>query len=197
MWLGGILKEMDKLGIVNNTMVIFTSDHGEMLGSHGMIEKNVLYEESAHVPLIIRYPNGVPAGRRIGDPVNLRDLFATILDYTGSKPQFSEGSSLRPIIERRQKGVTYSVVESGKEKQLMIRAGMLKLILPTQVNDSALPAMYNLKDDSHEMTNLIGPRYLNRGKHLPLARYLKTLLLQWCSRVNSPHLEQIRARQIG
>ena len=51
-WVGKILDKLDEHGLAENTLVIFTSDHGEMLGAHGMREKNVFYEESAHIPLI-------------------------------------------------------------------------------------------------------------------------------------------------
>lgn len=196
LWLGRIMREMDTLGITNNTMVILTSDHGEMLGSHGMIEKSVLFEESAKVPLIIRYPNGIRPRRRVSIPVSHRDLFATILDYTRSRPKFSQGTSLRAIIEKRFRGVPYTVVESGELNQIMIRAGNFKLILPTRANAGVVNGMYNLKKDPYEMRNLIGPTFNRRRRWLPFARYLRRLLVQWCNRVNSPHTEQIRSRSI-
>ena len=55
-WIGQIMKTLEEEGIAEHTMVIFTSDHGEMLGAHGMREKNVFYEESSHVPLMIKMP---------------------------------------------------------------------------------------------------------------------------------------------
>jgi arylsulfatase A-like enzyme len=58
-WVGKILNTLDELGLAENTIVIFTSDHGEMLGAHGMREKNVFYTESAHVPLMIRFPKEI------------------------------------------------------------------------------------------------------------------------------------------
>ena len=58
-WVGAILSTLDKHGLTDNTLVIFMSDHGEMLGSHGMREKNVFYEESAHIPLLMRFPRQI------------------------------------------------------------------------------------------------------------------------------------------
>lgn len=200
-WLGRIFSEMDKLGLSNNTMIVFTSDHGEMLGSHGMIEKNVLLEESARVPLIISFPGAIPHKRRVGTPVSHRDIFATVLDYLGAKRRPSDGISLRSLIEDRQPRphIEYTVSENGRDKELMIRAGRYKLILPNQANSTRLNAFYNLHDDPHEMTNLLARRNTPkaRTRHvLRKANHLKRILVHWCRRVKSPHVEQIRARLI-
>ncbi|MCP4378007.1 MAG: sulfatase-like hydrolase/transferase [bacterium] len=80
-WVGRILDKVDELGLKDNTLVIFTSDHGEMLGSHGMREKNVFYEESVHVPLLIRFPERIKPNTVVRQPVSQIDLFATICDY--------------------------------------------------------------------------------------------------------------------
>ena len=80
-WVGEILDKLDTLGIADQTLVIFTSDHGEMLGAHGMREKNIFYEESAHIPLLIRFPGEVQPATTVEGYVSLVDLFPTILDY--------------------------------------------------------------------------------------------------------------------
>ena len=61
-YVGLLLNKLDEKGIASNTFVIFVSDHGEMLGAHGMREKNVFLEESAHVPLLMRFPGKIKAG---------------------------------------------------------------------------------------------------------------------------------------
>lgn len=86
-----------------NTLVIFTSDHGEMLGAHGRREKNNFYEESSRVPLFMSWPGVINAGTVVKEKVSLMDVFATILDYAGlSESDHSDGSSLRPLIEGRE-----------------------------------------------------------------------------------------------
>lgn len=187
---------MDKLGITNNTMVIFTSDHGEMLGSHGMIEKSILYEESARVPLLIRFPAAIKPGQRINTPVSHRDLFATILDYLGASPLPSDGFSLRRLIERNARGLQYAVVENGEKKELMVRVADFKLIIPTRANASQPNAMYNLKRDPNELVNLIGPSRQNRRRMLPLAQKLRQVLVRWLRRTKSPHIKEVRARKL-
>jgi len=80
-WVGKILDKVDELGLADNTMVIFTSDHGEMLGAHGMREKNVFYEESSHIPLLMRFPDEINPATNVGGYISLVDLFPTILYY--------------------------------------------------------------------------------------------------------------------
>ena len=88
---GRILGELDRLGLAENTAVIFTSDHGEMLGDHGLGHKSVPYEPSVHIPLLLRWPGRTAKGRVRNDLVGLTDLFPTILEgldlqYPGGAP---------------------------------------------------------------------------------------------------------------
>lgn len=85
-----ILEALDELGELDRTIVIVTSDHGEHFGEHG-IEKGhgvSLYEPTLRVPLVIRFPSAVPPGRRVAEPVELRDLGATILSLAGVAAPF-------------------------------------------------------------------------------------------------------------
>lgn len=81
---GRTLEALRTRGILDNTVVIITSDHGEGFGEHGLHgHGNSLYRPELHVPLVIRYPARVPAARRVETPVSLRDLGATLFDLTG------------------------------------------------------------------------------------------------------------------
>lgn len=80
---GGILSELERNGLDENTIVVYTSDHGEMMGSHGLYYKSVMYEEAARVPCLIRYPNRGFSKRRISNPVSHIDLTPTVLDLAG------------------------------------------------------------------------------------------------------------------
>lgn len=96
---GQMLAALDQSGFSSNTIVVFTSDHGEMMGSHQMVTKQKLYEESAAVPLIIAPPNSTP---RVNQHhlVSGLDLMPTFLDYAGiAAPASLEGRSLRPLVE--------------------------------------------------------------------------------------------------
>ncbi|NEE00710.1 sulfatase-like hydrolase/transferase [Phytoactinopolyspora halotolerans] len=80
---GEILAALDDTGQLEHTVIIFTSDHGDMLGERGMVQKRCFYEWSARVPLVMTFPDGRGAGQRVSEPVSSMDLAATILDLAG------------------------------------------------------------------------------------------------------------------
>jgi arylsulfatase A-like enzyme len=82
--ISSVLETLDRLGLAENTLVIFCSDHGEMLGDHGLSQKNTPYEASIRVPLILRWPNRIGAGRTCSDLVGLTDILPTLLDASGA-----------------------------------------------------------------------------------------------------------------
>lgn len=99
-----LFDEMKRQEIYDSTMTIFTSDHGEELGEHGIYFEHgyQVYEATMHVPLIIRYPDGIDGGREVSENLTLLRLAPTILDYCGipAIPQH-QGKSLRPLLEGR------------------------------------------------------------------------------------------------
>ena len=93
--IGRTLDELKRRGVLDNTIVIVTSDHGELFGEHGLSgHANSLYLPLLHVPLLIRYPEHVPAGRRIATVASLRNIAATVLDLAGIEAQGIPGLSL-------------------------------------------------------------------------------------------------------
>jgi arylsulfatase A-like enzyme len=95
---GRLLEELDRRGVLDNTIVVVTADHGEQFGEHGHMEHSPsLYLNSLWVPLIIVAPGHVPRGLRLDAPVTLRDLPATLLDLAGVEqaPVFPGGSLAR------------------------------------------------------------------------------------------------------
>lgn len=96
--IGALLDAMDRLGLTENTVFCYTSDHGEQSGYHGMWWKCTMFEESARIPLMFRVPGG--KAQRVESPVNLVDLFPTFCDYMDvPQPLNISGHSLRPLIE--------------------------------------------------------------------------------------------------
>ena len=90
-----LLGELETRGLLANTIVIVTSDHGEQFGEHGLMDHgNSLYRVLQEVPLVLRWPGRVPAGARIAEPVTLRDLPATVLELTGATESPLPGRSL-------------------------------------------------------------------------------------------------------
>jgi len=105
-WLGKLLDTMDSHGLWEDTLFIFTTDHGFLLGEHRMLGKNIMpvYNELAHIPLMIRPPGG-GSGRRDALTQNV-DLMPTILDYMGAPAACGlHGYSLRGVLEGREEQV--------------------------------------------------------------------------------------------
>ena len=200
-WVGKILDKLDKLGLRDNTLVIFTSDHGEMMGAHGMREKNVFYEESAHIPLIMRLPGKIKPGIKVSEPVSQINLFATILDYLDAGKHPSDGRSMRGLINHtdNKKNWEYAVSEwnyrGDSESNLMVRTNEWKFFCPHSVRSRVINALYNLKNDPHEMNNLIGNNK-NAKKYEKQAEKMKALLVKWLKSVDSPHLEEVKKRPV-
>ena len=110
--IGQILRELEAQGLDTHTYVIYTSDHGESLGEHGLFYKQCSYEASVGVPLIVRGP-GVPAGRRLDQPVSLIDLYPTILDMAHLETEADRpGKSWLPLVQgERQERPDYAFSE--------------------------------------------------------------------------------------
>jgi arylsulfatase A-like enzyme len=82
--IGRLLGDLDRRGLLANTLVVVTSDHGEEFGEHGYVShSNSLHVQGIHVPLVLALPGGEAAGKRVVEPVTLRDLPATVLDVVG------------------------------------------------------------------------------------------------------------------
>ena len=94
-----LLDRLDQLGLARDTLVVFTSDHGEAFGEHGQFQHDDLYAGTLRVPLMLRWPGRLPAGLRIGSRVRLIDVMPTILELLGvSAPPSLQGQSLTALL---------------------------------------------------------------------------------------------------
>jgi arylsulfatase A-like enzyme len=128
---GRILDELDRLGLADNTLVLFTSDHGDMLGDLGAWHKSVPYEGSTHIPLIARFPRRLQPAVR-DDFADLNDVLPTCLDAAGvplpSIP-FPGDSLLRdPAQSRRDRTVQYAEIQTGWRRWVMLRDARWKFV---------------------------------------------------------------------
>ncbi|MFC1793957.1 sulfatase-like hydrolase/transferase [Planctomycetota bacterium] len=188
-WVGRVLDKLDELGLTDNTLVVFTSDHGEMLGSHGMRGKFCFYEESSHVPMMIRFPGRIKPGTKVRAPVSNMDLFATILDYLEMPANPSDGSSLRRLIEGTvNEEDMYVVTEwlsdlQGKPSHMVLKGGW-KLMRPDPSAKKVRKALYNLNDDPHELKNLLVDGVDSKAYAAKVAE-LETCFQDWMTRTSA------------
>jgi arylsulfatase A-like enzyme len=195
-WVGKLLIELDRKGLRENTLVVFVSDHGELMGDHGLNSKMKMYEGSAHIPLIIRFPGIIPAGKKVNTPVSHHDLFATVLDYTGMKIPENDGRSLRNLVDGKADPIDYAVSVWGQINNggpFMIRQGDWKMIVYLQMPDKkqgATQALYNLKSDPLEMNNLIGANP-EKARYEKRAGELKQTLKEWMTKTKTPYIKEL------
>ena len=200
-WVGEVLKTLDKNDLTDDTLIIFTSDHGEMLGAHGLREKNVFYEESAHIPLMIRFPGEIKKKTVVDGYVSNVDLFATILDYLDIEKEYaSDGKSLRGLIEGTDKKHGEYVVTEWDYRgpvspnYMVVKDGW-KLMIPYTKESKVINALYDLNTDPHEMNNLLG-KNPNKAAYKEKAEELRACLLEWLQKNNSGRVQGVKEREL-
>jgi len=156
---GQVLQALRETGQEDNTLIIFTSDHGEGLGSHRWTGKMMYYQEEAAVPLIVSFKGVTPAGRIDREHlVSALDMLPTICDYAGLRgPAIMRGKSLRPIIEKpQQPGHEYVVSEmaNGPARSFMVRTKQYKYMVFPAANGQKHELFFDMQADPGEMKNL-------------------------------------------
>jgi choline-sulfatase len=163
---GEIVGELTRLGLLENTIIMITSDHGEMLGEHGMWFKRTYYEPSVKVPLILSGPKYIPGGRAVKDVVSLVDLSATIMELAGV-PEAGQwinemdGDSFMPMLkgepqEWKNEAISEYYGEGALRPMIVLREGNYKY-----VHISGHDALfYDLDQDPMELKDAItDPKY--------------------------------------
>lgn len=155
--IGRILDALEETDQLENTIVIFASDHGLAIGSHGLRGKQNMYEHTVGVPLIFRGP-GIRAGRRVDAQCYLRDLFPTVCELADIEvPESVESRSLVPVLAGKKESIYPHVFGYFHDAQRMIRTDRYKLIRYPQADRRQL---FDLQNDPHEMHNLADdPQY--------------------------------------
>ena len=173
--IGRLLSFLSRSGLLANTLIIFTSDHGEMLGDHNLWRKTYAYEGSAHIPLIVRLPeslrnlDSLGISERVGEPVCLQDIMPTILEAVQSDiPDTIDGLSLLPLI-RNQPALwrefvhgEHSTCYSEVQEMQYVTDGVWKMIWFPRLGTEQLFNLANdpgechdLSDDSQYMEELL------------------------------------------
>jgi choline-sulfatase len=153
---GKLLKVLDELGLRNNTIVVYTTDHGEMLGEHGLWRKNCFYEQSVRVPLIISNPACLTKGKVVTEVVEQFNLLPTISELCGLDAPI--GISARSMVslmrgeEKKWREVAFSEYEAHplQSSNRMIRTRRWKYNW-FELNS---PQLFDMKEDPDELHNL-------------------------------------------
>jgi len=183
---GQVIEALRQTGQEDNTLVIFTSDHGEGLASHRWTGKMMFYEEEAAVPLIVSWKGVTPAGRMDRRHlVSALDVLPTICDYAGLEPPpLVRGGSLRAVIEKPDSPGNEFVVSEmaggmgGAARAFMVRTQKYKyMVFPASGAAGQSEMLFDMESDPGEMKNLaadaaLAPE-LDRHRQL-LAQWKKT-----------------------
>ncbi|MCC7495952.1 MAG: sulfatase-like hydrolase/transferase [Bryobacterales bacterium] len=177
--LGKVLRALDETGLGNDTILVFTSHCGNMAGSHGMDGNDEFYEESASIPLLIRYPWRFSAAGRLEFPVSLTDLTPTLLALCEAGPAPSlPGRNLAPLLLGETAEQPQSVFVEGKLGQSgswrMVVRGVNKLVVDRR---QQVTGLYNIGLDPYETGNQATARSeeLTRDE-------MRAILRDWISR---------------
>ncbi len=175
---GKLLTALDRTGAASDTIVVFTSDRGEQIGSHGLDGAQVAYEESIRVPLAIRFPRVLKADASevVASQV---DILPTVLGLIG-EPAFEgvEGHDLLGVKGERPEFVFAEGKIGQKDEWRMVVVGTDKLVVDAA---GAVSGLYNLSSDPFEMKNLAGDPsvQLKRAELLATLRAAKSQLLDF------------------
>jgi arylsulfatase A-like enzyme len=160
--IGELMEQLDRRGVLDNALVIFTSDHGEAFGEHNHVGHiSQLYDQLIRVPLIVSYPDRVAAGMVVDDPVGLIDLYPTVAELLRlPPPAAATGRSLVPLIEGRSLPERPIVAETYRpeaytDKRAVISAGFKYI---HSVGDREWEELYDLRADPGETTDLAADR---------------------------------------
>jgi arylsulfatase A-like enzyme len=147
---GRILEALEKKGVLDQTLILFTADHGDLAGSHDLNGKCVSYEESAGIPLIMAGP-GIPGGMVIDQPVDSTSYFPTLMDLAGVET--SNGLEKRSRAFLFENPATPTQAFSALGNWCMVREGNWKLTIEDEENRPTM--LFDLESDPYEMNNLV------------------------------------------
>jgi arylsulfatase A-like enzyme len=159
--IGELLDGLEKSGLDENTLILFTSDHGDMDGSHRMASKNVFYQNSVCVPFIMKYKGVIPAGVVNNKSLisNGLDLLPTICEFAGIKaPSYLLGRSLKQVAHGGNDNARRPFVATENDTGRMIRSSRFKYCI--YKDGKIRESLVDLKTDPGEMNNVaLNPEY--------------------------------------
>lgn len=193
--IGRVLTTLKAEGLNKNTIVVITADHGEMMGSHGLMSKNVWYEEAINIPFIIRWPEKIRGGQKDDLLLGVTDVMPTILNMLGSTkglPSGLDGRDLSSIILKnkgeRPTSVLYYFIESGQPASghRGIRTKTHTYVITLSEKDIEKTILYDNVNDPYQINNI-------SGKNLAIEKELKNELLRELKAKSDPWFPRYQA----
>jgi arylsulfatase len=152
---GRILETLQEIGQMDNTLIIFCSDHGELLGDYGLYQKWLPYDSCARIPFIIRYPKNAAPGSIVDDFVDLNDILPTVLDVAGLEYPAEyplPGESVFATPAKKDRQWQYMEYSEGNRRWISIRDRHYKY---NYYYGGGFEQLFDLRQDSTETTNLL------------------------------------------
>ncbi len=152
---GRVLKALEEMGIAENTIVVYTADHGDLMGDFGGFFKCNFLEGAAHIPMIVRLPGG-PTGARRNQLVGLQDVLPTLAAATGcALDQEVHGLNISPALtdDAQTRALFYSQCNDDPRQAAMVTDGRMKYCWAQW---GATEELYDLREDPQELVNLAG-----------------------------------------
>ena len=190
---GRLLDYLEEAGLIDNTLIVYTSDQGFYMGEHGWFDKRFMYEESLHTPLIMKLPKGYDRRGDITQMVQNIDYAPTFVELAGATvPDDIQGESLLPLLkgenpENWRQSIYYHFYEYPAEHMVKrhygVRTDRYKLI--HFYNDIDEWELYDLQSDPKEMNNIYGAEGTEE-----ITRELKNELKRLQVKYDDPVLQQ-------
>jgi arylsulfatase A-like enzyme len=190
-----LLRALDEAGVADDTIVIFSSDHGDMLGSQGYKAKRWPYEESARVPFLIRFPNCIPAGRVLADPFGSPDIYPTLAGLAGVKaPDNLDGADFSELFTGRTQTAPRDYVYMEMPYAYVPwpgwRAFRTKDHMYARISDRAW-LLFNLAEDHWQTNNLLATKpELVKEYDSRLAGMMKQYGDSWSSKTDTGDVKE-------
>lgn len=180
--IGKIIDEIDRQKLWENTVIIFTSDHGDGSGAHQWNQKTVLYEEVVNIPFIVCLPKGKNAGKVMPQLINNGvDLLPSICDWTDATvPTGCQGISFRSVVENNDMQKVHqpyivtetAFLQTGGTQGWLVRTPDYKYVLYEAGKNREM--LYDMKNDRGEMRNLA-----IKHKYQEIVKQHRTMLFEW------------------
>jgi len=188
--IGRLIELLEEKEIMDETIIVFTSDHGDLCGEHGKVNKGNPYEGSARIPFVIRYPEKIPAGTQVDVALSCIDFFPTILNLMNAESTVTpDGRDAAPLFtgQTDENWDDVAILRSTQSNQLWLCAVSDDHKLVLSSHDK--PWFFDLQEDPHELTNRIGdPQYAMAVSRLAVA------IRDYAKEHNDPYVRNSRIR---